>query len=61
MMAICTVLFEKLYTILRKNETRRKDITNISFTIFKIMPSLRSSNLLKTTAELTLTAQKANA
>ena len=30
-MAICTVLFEKLYTILRQKEPRRQEITNFSF------------------------------
>ena len=54
-MAIWTVLFEKLYTILRKkNEPRRQDITNFSFKIFKIMGSLRFSKCLKSTGELSL-------
>ena len=39
----------------------RKDITNFSFKIFKIMRFLRSSKCSKTSAELTFTAQKANA
>ena len=30
-MAICTVLFEKLYRILRQKEPRRQEITNFSF------------------------------
>ena len=58
-MAIWTVLFEKLYTILRKkNEPRRQDITNFSFKIFKIMGSLRFSKCLKTTGELSLLHKK---
>ena len=56
-MAICTVLFEKLYTILRQKERRRQDINQM----FKIMRFLRSSKSLKTTVELTFTTQKANA
>ena len=63
--AICYLLFaqwfEKLYTIIRKKEPRRQDITNFSFKIFKIMRSLRSSKYLKTKAELMFTTQKANA
>ena len=60
-MAICTVLFEKLYTLLGWKELKRQDITNFSFKMFKIMRSLRSSKCLKTTVELTFTTQKANA
>ena len=61
-MAICTGLFEKLYTILRLKEPRRPDITNFSFKMFKIMRSLRSSKCLKTTCfELTFATQKAKA
>ena len=54
--ALYTVLLEKLYTILRLKEPRRQDITNFSFKMF-----LRSSKCSKTTVELTLTIQKANA
>ena len=53
-MAICT----KIYTILIQKDPRRQDITNFSSKIIKIM---RSSKCLKTTVELTFTAQKANA
>ena len=53
-MAICT----KIYTILRQKDPRRQDITNFSSKIIKIM---RSSKCLKTTVELTFTAQKAKA
>ena len=60
-MDICTVLFEKRYTILRWKQSRRQDITNFSFKMFKIIRSLRSSKCLKTTVELTFTTQKANA
>ena len=60
-MAICTVLFEKFYKILRWKEPRRQDITNFSFKIFKVMRSLRPSNCLKTTVELTFATQKASA
>ena len=59
-MAICTVLFEKLYTILRQKEPRRQDMTNVSFKMFKIMGSSRSSKCSKITVELTFTTQKAN-
>ena len=60
-MAICRVLFEKLYTILRRQkEPRRQEIANFSFKMFKIMTILRSSKYSKTTAELTFTTQKAN-
>ena len=63
--AICYLLFaqwfEKLYTIIRKKEPRRQDITNFSFKIFKIMRSLRYSKCLKTAIELTSTTRKANA
>ena len=60
-MDICTVLFEKRYTILRWKQSRRQDITNFSFKMFKIIRSLRSSECLKTTVELRLTTQKVNA
>ena len=60
-MAICTVLFERFYKILRYKEPRRQLITNFSFKMFKIIRSLRSSKCLKTTVELTFTTQKANA
>ena len=60
-MAICTVLFKKLYTILRLKEPRKQDITNFYFKIFKKMRSLRSYKLLKTKVELTFTTKKANA
>ena len=53
-MAICT----KIYTILRQKDPRRQDIINFSSKIIKIM---RSSKCLKTTVELTFTAQKAKA
>ena len=49
-MAICTVLFENLYTILRQKGPRRQKITNFSFKMFSS----------KTTVELTFTTQKAN-
>ena len=55
-MAIYTLLFEKLYTILRW-----QDITNFSFKMFKIMRFFRSSKCSKTIVELTFTAQKAKA
>ena len=48
-MAICTVLFENLYTILRQKGPRRQKITNFSFKMFSS----------KTTVELTFTTQKA--
>ena len=38
----------------------RQDITNFSFKMFKIIRYLRSSECLKTTAELMFTTQKAN-
>ena len=60
-MAICTVLFEKLYTILRQKKPRRQDVKNFSFKLFKMMNFLRSSKCLKTAAEFTFTIQKANA
>ena len=56
-MAICTGLFEKLYTILRLKGPRRPDITNFSFKMFKVMRSLRSSKCLKTTVGLTFTTK----
>ena len=59
-MAICAVLFEKHYTILKWKEPSRQDITNFSFKMFKIMRSLRSSKCSKTTVELTFTIQKAD-
>ena len=59
-MAVFRVLFEKLYTILRYKEPRRSDKTHFSFKMFKIMRSLRSSESLKTTTELTFTTQIAN-
>ena len=59
--AICTILFEKLYTILILKEPRGQEITNFSFKMFKIMRSLRFSKSLKSTVELTFTTQKANA
>ena len=59
-MVICTVLLEKLDTILGQKEPGRQDITNFSFKIFKIMRSLRSSKCLKTTVKLTFSTQKAN-
>ena len=60
-MAICTVLFERVYKILRYKEPRRQLITNFSFKMFKIIRSLRSSKCSKTTVELPFTTQKANA
>ena len=57
-MAFCTVLFEKLYKILRQKEPRKQDITNFSFKIFKIMRSLRSLKCLKATVELTFTTSQ---
>ena len=54
-MAICTVLLEKLYTMLRSKERSRQDITNFSYKMFKIMKFLRSSKCLKTAIELTFT------
>ena len=59
-MAIYTVLFENLYTILRQKEPRRQEITNFSPKMFKITRFLRSSKCSKTTVELTFTTQKAN-
>ena len=58
-MAIYTVLFEKLYTILK--DSMREDVTNFFYKAFKILRFLRSSKCSKTTVELTFTAQKANA
>ena len=60
-MAICTVLFEKLYTTLRQKEPMRQEITNFSFRMFKIMRFLRSSKCLKTTVELMFTTQNVDA
>ena len=60
-MAICTMLFEKLQTILREEEPRRQDITNFSFKLFKKLRSLRSSKCFQTTVELTFPTQKASA
>ena len=51
-MAICTVLVEKLYTVLRAQEAR---YNQFSFRMFKIMRSLSSSKCLKTAFELTFT------
>ena len=59
-MAVYTVLFENLYTILRKKEPRRQVITNFSFKMFKITRFLRYSKYSKTAVELTFTVQKAN-
>ena len=59
-MAISTVLFEKLYTILRYKEPMRQAITNFSFKMFKIMRSLRPSKCSKTTAELPFSVQEVN-
>ena len=53
-MAICTVLFEKLYTIVRQKEPRRQEITNCSFKMFKIMRFWGLQNVL------TFTTQEAN-
>ena len=50
-MATCTVLFEKLYTILRWKEPRRQDRSNFSFKMFKLMRSLRASKCLKTSKQ----------
>ena len=60
-MAICTVLFEKLYTVLRQKKPRTQDVNNFSFKMFKMMNFLRSSKCLKTTVEFAFTTQKANA
>ena len=49
-MAICTVLFEKLHTVLRKKEPRRQEINNfnnLSFKMLKTMRFLRSLNVQK--------------
>ena len=59
-MAIYTVLCEKLYTISRQKELRRQEITNICFKIFKIMRFLRSLKCPKTTVKLRFTKQKAS-
>ena len=59
--ALYTVLFEKLYTILRWNEPTREENTNLSFKLFKITRFLWSLKFSKTTVELTFTTQKANA
>ena len=56
-MAIYTMPFENLYTVLRSKETTRQNITNFSFKVFKIMRFLKSSKLSKTTDELTFTAR----
>ena len=57
-----TVLFEKLYTILRWDFfCLLQDITNSSFKIFKMMRFLRYSKCSKTIVELTFTAQKPSA
>ena len=60
-MAIYTVLFERFYTILKKKEPRRQEITNFSFKMIKIIRFLRSSKYLKITVKLTFTTQKASA
>ena len=60
-MAIYTVLYERLYTILRKIEPKRREITNYSFKVFKIWDFWDLQNVHKTTVELTFTTQKANA
>ena len=60
-MAICTVPFEKLYTILIQKEPRGQEITNFSFKMYKVIRSLRSSKPLKSTIELMFTTRKANA
>ena len=60
-LAIYTVLFEKLYTILRYKQPMRHEITNLSFKIFIIMRFLRSLKCSKTTFELMFTTQKSNA
>ena len=36
-MAICTVLFEKIYTMLKQKEPKKQDIAIFPFIIFKIM------------------------
>ena len=56
-MAIYTMPFENLYTVLRSKETTRQNITNFSFKVFKIMRFLKSSKRSKTTDELTFTAR----
>ena len=56
-MAIYTMRFENLYTVLRSKETTRQNITNFSFKVFKIMRFLKSSKRSKTTDELTFTAR----
>ena len=56
-MAIYTVLFEKLYIILRQKEPRGQDTSNFSLKMFKIMRFFRSSICSKTIVELTFTAQ----
>ena len=47
-MAVCIVLFWKLYTVLRKKEPTRQEIVNFSFKMFN-MRFLRSWKCLKTT------------
>ena len=56
-MAIYTVLFEKLYIILRQKEPRGQDTSNFSLKMFKIMRFFRSSICSKTIVELTFTTQ----
>ena len=60
-MAIYTVLCEKIYKILRQKEPRRQEITNFSFKMFKIMRFLRPPECCKTIVELTSLTQRANA
>ena len=57
-MAICTVLFEKLYTIFKIKRAQEQGITKFSFKMFKIMDLRKSSKCLKTTVELTFTNKK---
>ena len=59
-MAIYTVLFEKLYTILRWKKLARHKENNFSFKLFKIMRFLISLKCSKTIAELMFTTQKVN-
>ena len=56
-MAIYTMLFENRYTVLSSKEPTRRNITNFSFKVFKIMSFLKSSKRSKTTDELMFTAR----
>ena len=46
-MTVCTVQFQKLYPVFRKQEPMMQEIVNLSLKMFKVRP-LRSLKCLKT-------------